>query len=342
MKAIVSRSYGAPESLQVNDVATPVPGDHEVLVRNHASVVTAAMCEARAGGPMARMYFGLRKPKWPVLGTNFSGEVEAVGDSVTNYRVGDLVAGVNVTHFGAHAEYVVVSADGVIAAKPDNLSNEEAVAVFDGSITALPFLRDAAQLRSGQSILINGASGAVGTAAVQLAKHYGATVTAVCSDRNRSLVVSLGADTVIDYATHDFTEDHDAYDVIFDAVAKSSFSRSRPALKQGGLYLTTVPSLAILLQMLWTSKVGRKKAAIVFTGLAKPAEMLKNLVFVGDLAKSGKFVPVIGATHTMEEASEAHRLVESGRKVGSAVITIGPRVVSSGFRADGRVPAETN
>lgn len=323
MKAIVSRSYGAPESLRVEDVAKPVPGDNEVLVRNRASVVTVAMCEARAGAPMARMYFGLRKPKWPILGTNFSGEVEAIGNSVTGFRVGDLVSGVNVTNFGAHAEYVVVSAEGVIAAKPGNLTNEEAVAVFDGSITALPFLRDAAGLGAGKSILINGASGAVGTAAVQLAKHYGATVTAVCSDANRSLVASLGADRVIDYATHDFTEDRDSYDVIFDAVAKSSFARGRRALKQGGLYLTTVPSPAILLQMMWTSKVGRKKAAIVFTGLAKPAEMARNLIFIGKLAESGTFVPVIGTTHSMEEAAEAHRLVETGRKVGSAVITIG-------------------
>jgi NADPH:quinone reductase-like Zn-dependent oxidoreductase len=309
MKAIVSRNYGTPESLQVEDVTKPVPGDKDVLVRNRASVVTAAMCEARAGSPLTRMYFGLRKPKWPILGTNFSGEIEAVGSSVTNFRVGDLVSGVNVTNFGAYAEYVVVAEDGVLAAKPGNLSDEEAVAVFDGSITALPFLRDAARLRSGQSILINGASGAVGTAAIQLAKHYGATVTAVCSTANLALVESLGADHVIDYTRHDFTHSHDTYDVIFDAVAKSSFIRSRRALKRDGLYLTTVPSLAILLQMLWTSKVGRKKAAIVFTGLAKPAQMVKNLVFIGGLAEAGNFVPVIGSTHPMEDAADAHRRV---------------------------------
>jgi NADPH:quinone reductase-like Zn-dependent oxidoreductase len=322
MKAIVSRNYGAPESLKVEDVAKPVPGDKDVLVRNRASVVTAAMCEARAGSPLTRMYFGLRKPKWPILGTNFSGEIEAVGSSVTNLRVGDLVSGVNVTNFGAYAEYVVVAEDGVIAAKPGNLSDEEAVAVFDGSITALPFIRDAARLRSGQSILINGASGAVGTAAIQLAKHYGATVTAVCSTANLALVTSLGADHVIDYTRGNFTHNHDTYDVIFDAVAKSSFIRSRRALKRDGLYLTTVPSLVILLQMLWTSKVGRKKAAIVFTGLAKPAQMVKNLVFIGGLAEAGNFVPVIGSTHPMKDAADAHRRVETGRKVGSAVITI--------------------
>ncbi|WP_198417171.1 NAD(P)-dependent alcohol dehydrogenase [Cryobacterium sinapicolor] len=300
----------------------PVPGANEVRVRNSASVVTAAMCEARAGSPMARLYFGLRKPKWPILGTNFSGEVQAVGRSVTNFRVGALVAGVSVTNFGAYAEYIVVPEDGVIAAKPSNLSDEEAVAVFDGSITALPFLRDAANLRPGQSVLINGASGAVGTAAIQLAKHYGAIVTAVCSSANRTLVASLGAEHVIGYVTQDFTDNHDTYDVIFDAVARSSFMRSRRALKQGGIYLTTVPSLAILLQMLWTSKMGRKKAAVVFTGLAKPAQIVKNLVFIGKLAEAGRFLPVIGSTHAMGDAAHAHRQVESGHKRGSAVLTI--------------------
>ncbi|WP_338145410.1 NAD(P)-dependent alcohol dehydrogenase [Cryobacterium sinapicolor] len=193
------------------------------------------MCEARAGSALTRMYFGLRKPKWPILGTNFSGEIEAVGSSVVEFQVGDRVSGVNVTNFGAYAEYVVVQEDGVIAAKPGNLSDEEAVAVFDGSITALPFLRDGARLRSGQSILINGASGAVGTAAMQLAKRYGATVTAVCSTSNVALVTSLGADHVIDYTRRDYTDTYDTYDtydVIFDAVAKSSFTRSRRALKR--------------------------------------------------------------------------------------------------------------
>lgn len=322
MKAIVSSSYGAPESLRIEDVAKPVPGDNEVLVRNRASVVTSAMCEARSGSALTRLHFGLRKPKWPILGTNFSGQIEAVGRSVANFRVGDRVSGVNVTNFGAYAEYVLVQDDGVITAKPNNLSDEEAVAVFDGSITALPFLRDEAGLRSGKSILINGASGAVGTAAIQLAKHYGATVTAVCSTANMALVTSLGADHVIDYTRRDYTDNHDTYDVIFDAVAKNSFTRSKRALKRDGLYLTTVPSLAILLQMLWTSKVGRKKAAIVFTGLAKPAQMAKNLAFLAELAEAGKLVPVIGSTHSMGNAAAAHYRVETGHKVGSAVITI--------------------
>jgi NADPH:quinone reductase-like Zn-dependent oxidoreductase len=309
--------------LSVEEVAKPVPEHDQVLVRNYASVVTAALCEARAGTLLARLYFGLTKPKWPVLGTNFSGEVDAVGGSVTRFRVGDRVSGVNVTDFGAYAQYVLVAEDGVIAPKPSNLTDEEAVAVFDGSVTALPFIRDTARLRRGQSILINGASGAVGTAAIQLAKHYGATVTAVCSAANDGLVRSLGADTVIDYNATDFTSNRDTYDVVFDAIGTSSFGKSRKALKRGGIYMRAVPTLAILIQMLWTSKVGGKRAAIAFTGLAKPAEMAKNLKFIGELAESGAFVPVIDTIHSMDRAAEAHRHVETGRKKGSAVLSLG-------------------
>lgn len=325
MKAMVSRAYGSPDVVKLEDIAKPVPRDNDVLVRNFASVVTAAECAARAGSPMARMYFGLRRPKWPILGSNFSGEVDAVGTSVTRFRVGDRVSGANVSDFGAHAEYLRVPEDGVIGPKPANLTDEQSVAVFDGSLTALPFLRDGARLRAGQSILINGAAGAVGTAAIQLAKYYGAHVTAVCSTSNIELVTSLGADTAIDYTKQDFTLHTDSYDVIFDAVGKSSFTRSRPALKRGGIYLTTVPSPAILLQMLWTSRSARKRASIKFTGLAKPAAMAKDLHFMRELAESGKFVPAIGITFPLERAAEAHRLVDTGRKAGSAVVTIGPR-----------------
>ncbi|MGC5222565.1 NAD(P)-dependent alcohol dehydrogenase [Micromonospora sp. DT81.3] len=324
MRALVSRHYGGPDVVAVEDVVKPAPQAGELLIRKHASVVTAAICAARVGKRLAtRLYFGLTRPKWPILGTNFSGVVEEVGSEVTRFRVGDRVSGTSATNFGAFAEYIVVAADAAIVLTPAHLSDAEAVAVFDGAVTALPFLRDTACLHAGQSILINGASGAVGTAAIQLAKHFGATVTAVCSTTNLELVRTLGADSVIDYTTEDFTEKTDAYDVVFDTVATSSFSRSRGALKRGGIYLTTVPSPTILLQMLWTSRIGPKKAAITFTGLAKPAELAKNLSFIAELAESGEFVPVIGATHPIERAAEAHRLVDTGHKTGSAVLIIG-------------------
>jgi NADPH:quinone reductase-like Zn-dependent oxidoreductase len=324
MKAVVSRVYGPIETVHVEQVARPTPGPGQVLVRNHASVVTAAMCEARSGQSLtARLYFGLRKPKWPVLGTNFAGRVEAVGPDVTGFRVGERVAGVTGTDFGAYAEYVLVSAGGVIGKTPDGLSDEDAVAVFDGSMTALPFIRDVARLQAGQSILVNGAAGAVGSAAVQLAKHYGATVTAVCSTDHVGLMKSLGADAVIDRTRTDFTANADSYDVVFDAVGKSSFLRARAALKRGGLYLTTVPSLAILLQMLWTSRLGSKRATILFTGLAKPAVLLQNLLFIGELASERILNPVIGSTTPMERTAEIYDHVGSGRKIGSAVVTFG-------------------
>lgn len=323
MSAIVSRSYGPIETLHVENVPRPMPTGNKVRVRNNASVVTMALCQARSGSPfMARLHFGLRKPKWPILGTNFSGQVDACGESVTRFRVGDAVSGVNVTGFGAHAEYIIMPEDDVIGTRPENLDDKEAVAVFDGAITALPFLRDCAKLRRGQTILINGASGAVGSAAVQLAKHYGAIVTAVCSTANIALVKSLGADNVIDRSVDDFTRNGATYDVIFDAVGKSSFTRSRRALKPGGVYLTTVPSLAVLAAMFWTSRFGGKKARILFTGLAKPAEMAKNLDVLTRMAEAGSLVPVIGSVHQMGQASQAYDHVASGRKVGSAVISL--------------------
>ena len=323
MRAVVSRSYGPPDCVEIEEIARPVPRAQEVLVRNRASVVTAAMVEARRGAAMARLYFGVTRPKWPVLGTNFAGTVEAVGGDVTRFAVGDRVTGVNVVGFAAHAEYVVAPEAGVIIRTPDWLSDIDAVAAFDGSVTALPFLRDRARLAPGQSILINGAAGAVGSAAVQLAKYYGARVTAVCSNANGEAVRALGADVVIDYAAEDFTDARDRYDVIFDAVGKSSFTRSRRALTRDGLFLTTVPSPAILGWMAWTSRFGRRKAAIEFTGLAGQDEMAKNLVFLGALAESGALVPFIGRTDRMEDAALSHQYVESGHKRGSAVITFG-------------------
>ncbi len=323
MRALASRRYGGPDILAIEQMVKPVPQADELLIRNYASVVTAAMCHARAGrGLSTRLYFGLRKPKWPVLGTNFSGVVEAVGSSVNRFRVGDHVAGTSATNFGAFAEYLLVAEDGAVVPRPANLNDAQAAAIFDGTLTALPFLRECAQLQAGQSVLINGASGAVGTAAIQLAKYFGATVTAVCSTANLELAEKVGADAVIDYTAHDFTRNRETYDVIFDAVASSSFSQCRRALKRGGVYLTTVPSPAILAQMVWTSRIGRKRAAIVFTGLAKPAELRRNLAFIAELAETGSFVPVIGATYPIEEAAEAHRLVDTGHKTGSAVITI--------------------
>lgn len=323
MQAITSRAYGAPEVVHLEEVATPLPKSSEVLIRNYATVVSGAESTARSGAdPFARLYFGLTRPRFPVLGTSFAGEIQAIGDAVTKYQAGDQVMGSTGPALGAHAEYVTTSEDGIIARKPGILSPTDAVAILDGALTALPFLRDAAGLKAGQSIVINGASGAVGTAAVQLAKHFGAVVTAVCSTANLELVKSLGADQVIDYTADDFTENGQEYDVVFDAVGKSSYTRSRKILKPGGIYLTTVPTVPILIWTLLTPLFGKTRAGIVFTGLRKPPAMARDVQFMGDLAASGHYVPVIDKTYGLNEAASAHAHVESGRKKGSVIISL--------------------
>jgi NADPH:quinone reductase-like Zn-dependent oxidoreductase len=332
MTAVVSRRYGPPDGLEITQIPRPVPGPQEVLIRNHASVVTHAVAEARRGPLAARLYFGLTKPKWPVLGTNFAGTVTAIGASVTRFAVGDRVTGINVTDFGAHAEYVTAPEDGVITHTPAGLSDIETVAVFDGSITALPFIRDRARVHAGQSILINGAAGAVGSAAVQLAKHYGAEVTAVCSTGNMPAVRALGADRVIDYTVEDFTDARNTYDVVFDSVGKSSFPRVGKSLTRDGLYLTTVPTIGILAQMLWSTRFGRRKAAILFTGLAPQADMAQNLTFLAELVDQGALVPLVSSVHPIEQAAEAHRLVETGHKRGSVVITFDAQGIAASKR----------
>lgn len=319
MKAIVQDAYGPPDILQLKEIAAPTPRDNEVLVRIHATTVTPADCAFRKGDPFATRFFnGLRRPKF-IPGDGLAGTVQAVGKDVRRFKPGDQVFGSAGPRFGAHAEYKVVPEDGVLATVPAGLTFAQAVAVADGALTALPFLRDVAKLHSGQTILINGASGSVGAAAVQLAKHYGADVAGVSSTTNTELVTFLGADEVIDYTQEDFTTRGETYDVVFDAVGKSSFHRSKPALKSGGIYLTTVPSLAIMLQMLWTSKLGSKKAKIAFTGLTQTSE---NLTFLKELTEAGVLRPVIDRHYPLEQIAEAHRYVEKGHKKGSVIIAV--------------------
>jgi NADPH:quinone reductase-like Zn-dependent oxidoreductase len=321
MKAAVYRSYGSPDVVSVVDARRPVPRDDQILVRIHAATVGAADSAARQGSPSyARMFFGLRRPKRPVLGTEFAGEIEAVGGNVTRFAVGDQVFGVTGTEFGAHAQYLCLREGEAVVAKPAGLSYADAAAMAD--TTALCFLRDKAKLQNGQTILINGASGSVGSAAVQLAKHYGASVTAVCSGANSDLVRELGADAVVDYTVEDFTRRGQTYDVIFDAAGKSSFARCHPVLNRGGIYLTTVPSLAILFQTLWTKRIGDKRAAVSFTGLRPAREKLKDLPFILELVAAGEFVPVVDSTYPLDRIRDAYRRVDPGHKRGTVVITM--------------------
>ena len=320
MKAAVYDRYGPPEVLRVAEVPMPVPDDHGVLVRVHAAVVGAVDSVARRGVPrQIRAYLGLRRPRTHVLGADFAGEVTAVGAKVTRFTVGQQVFGTIAPRFGAHAEYVCVPDDGALAPKPDGFGYAEAAALVDA--TALFFVRDKAKLTAGQSILVNGASGAVGTAAVQHATALGATVTAVCSAANHALVRGLGAAEVIDYTAEDFTRTGHTYDVIFDAVGTSSFARCRRALKPGGVYLTAASSLRILLRMAWTKAFGSRKAIVAFSGLRPARDKLADLRHVTELVAAAKLVAVVDTTYPIQRIADAHRYVDTGHKRGNVIVT---------------------
>lgn len=319
MKAVVHHAFGPPGVLSVEETPKPAPKAGELLIRIRAAALTAVDCAARRGTPFsARLAFGPFSPRNPILGSLCAGEVEAVGTGVRRFAEGEQIIAISGT-FGMHAEYICVPQDSAVAAESSGLPHAETVAVCEGALTALPFLRDAANLQAGQSILVNGASGSIGTAAVQLARHFGAEVTGVCGTANTELVRSLGAHEVIDYSMEDFVLRGRTYDVVFDAVGKSSFARCRGALKPGGIYLTTVPSLGILTQTLWT-KLGSKKARIAFTGLRPLSEKTRDLVLLGELAGAGAIRPVIDRSYPLERAAEAHGYVDTGHKRGAVII----------------------
>jgi NADPH:quinone reductase-like Zn-dependent oxidoreductase len=322
MKAVVYTTYGMPDVLHISEVPSPTPKNNEVLIRIHAAAVTTTDCKLRSGDKLMRLVFGLRRPKRPILGTEFAGEIEAVGKEVQHYRLGDQVFAATGAGFGAYAEYICLPEDGALAPKPANATYAEAAAICEGGLTALPFLRDTGKIQRGHRVLINGASGAVGASAVQLAKVFGADVTGVCGPTNVELVRSLGADTVIDYSKEDFTRTGQLYDIIFDAVGKSSFSRCKGSLKPGGVYLATVPSLALYAHVLRTAKLSGKKAKVAATGLRPPSEKAKDLRYLADLTEAGTLKPTVDRSYPMAQVAEAHRHVETGHKRGTVVITM--------------------
>ena len=321
MKAIVYTEYGPPDVLQLKKVGKPAPKEDEVLVRIYAATVNATDPINRKGEPfISRLFTGLTRPKNPIPGTELAGEIEAVGVDVKLFKEGDQVFAQ--TDFGANAEYICLPEEGALAIKPANMTYGEAAAVGDGALGAVVYLRDKANIQNGQDVLINGASGSLGTAAVQLARYYGAEVTGVCSTTNTELVKSLGADKVIDYTREDFTKTGQTYDFIFDVVSKSSFSRCKGSLTQKGVYLKTFPGLTILLQMLWTSKFGSKKAKISATGLRPVSERLILLKELIELIEAGKINSVIDKRYPLEQTAEVHRYVEKGHIKGNVVITL--------------------
>lgn len=324
MQAIVYHRYGAPEVLELATVDTPKPGPGELRIRVRAAAVTSSDCAFRRGEPLVtRLFAGLRRPKQPILGTEFAGEVDAVGSGVTRLRPGDRVWAATGDAFGAHGEFLCLPEDGAIELAPEGMGLEEAVAISEGALTALPFLRDEAQLSAGQHILINGATGAVGSQAVQLARHMGAQVTAVCSTNNLDLARSLGAHQVLDYTREDFTQGSDRYDVIFDAAGKCSFPESRGVLNPAGIYLSPALSLGVVWHQMVTSRFLQQRCAIAFTGLRRPDEKRKDLRYLRELVEAGELRGVVGETFPSDQFQAAHRLAESGHKRGAAVLRMG-------------------
>ena len=323
MKAVVCTKYGPPEVLQITEVEKPIPKDNEVLVKVHATTVSAADYRVRSFNVPAsfwlpaRLALGLRKPRKPVLGIELSGEIEATGKKVTRFKNGDQVFAATLKSFGAYAEYICLPEEGPIALKPSGITYEEAAAIPIGARTAYQYLKKFADLKPGQKVLIYGASGSVGTYAVQLAKYYGAKVTGVCSTANLELVRSLGAEIVIDYTTSDFTEHFELYDVIFITVDKCPFTACKKALKKHGTYLNIgrpLPSLP----MIWTSLTTPIKVVV---GKTAP-ETTSALLILKKIVAQGRLKPVIDRSYSMDQIMEAHRYADKGHKKGNVVITI--------------------
>jgi NADPH:quinone reductase-like Zn-dependent oxidoreductase len=322
MRQVTQSRYGDPDVLEIREVPRPAPGENEVLIRIEAFSVTLADCAFRKADPfITRLFSGLFRPRNLVLGDDVAGVVEAVGSKVTRFRVGEAVFGSVGDSLGGAAEYVCVSETDAIVQRPEMLDAGQGAGLSYGYLTAMPFIRDEGQAKPGDRVLINGAASSVGAVAIQLARHFGAEVTAVCSARNEELVRSLGADHVIDRGQSDFTTATEAYDVIFDAVGKSSFGRCKAALKPGGIYLTTVPSFAILWHMLTKRKSG-KRGRLATTGLRPVSAKLADMQLLVGLVETGAVRAVTDRRFPLAEVAEAHRYVETERKAGDVVVEV--------------------
>jgi len=319
MKAVVYTQYGPPEVAKLSEVPKPMPKDNEVLIKVHATTVNRTDCGFRSAEYfIVRFFAGLLRPKQQILGCEFAGLIESVGSKVTEYKAGDRVFGYNDQTFGGHAEYLVMPQNGTMATIPEGMSFTEAAPITEGAHYALCNIR-AAKIGKGTKVLINGATGAIGSSAVQIAKHLGAEVTAVCRTQNLELVKSLGADEIIDYTRQDFTKLNTRFDVIFDAVGKSSFGKCKPLLVEKGIYMSTElgymsqnPFLALI-----TPILGGKKILFPI-----PTTSKKDILFLKELVEKGEFKPVIDRKYPLEQIVEAYRYVETGMKTGNVVILI--------------------
>ena len=323
MKASYCTKYGGPEVYRIIDVETPSIKESEVLVQVHYAIVSPTDSNFRSGKPfISRLFSGIFKPRKAIHGEMFVGKVFEVGSNVSDFVVGDMVYGSNGMKLGAYAEFIAVDVKETIKKVPDNISSIDALSLLDGGITALPFLKELAKVKANDEVLINGASGAVGSMGVMIAKHLGAKVTGVCSTQNVDTVYSLGADNVIDYKKENFAERINTYDCIFDAVGKSTFSVCKKALKDNGIYVTTVPTLGVMFQALFQKNSLKKRGSFMAAGLRKPHVKIEDLKYLEALVVSKELKPLIGKQFNLEELGQAQAYVETGHKVGNVTIKL--------------------
>ena len=323
MKAIVYQKYGSPDVLELKEVEKPTAKDDEVLIKIHATTVNRTDCATLRAKPFfARFFTGIFKPNKPIPGTEFAGKIEEIGKNVSSFKVGDKVFGFDDSGSGSHAQYMTILEDKALTTIPSNITYEQAAASTEGAHYAYNFIKKV-NLKSGQKVLVNGATGAIGSAAVQLLKYFGAYVTAVCNTKNIELVKSLGADKVIDYTKEDFTKDNQKYNFIFDAVGKSSFAKCKPLLQSGGIYISSdlgymaqnvfLPLITPIIKPM----IGNKKT--VFT---IPTDIKGSILLIKKLIEQGKFKAVIDRRYPLEQIVEAYRYVEKGQKTGNVVIAV--------------------
>jgi len=323
MKATVCQRYGGPEIFEIKDVPTPMIKDDEILVEVKQAIVSPTDCNFRSGKPaISRLFSGLLKPKQQIQGEMFQGIITEIGDKVTTFSVGDTVYGTNGMKLGGYGEYVAVKTKEAIKTVPNGIDEEAALTLLDGGITALPFLKEKGGIKQGQTILVIGASGAVGSMGVMIAKHFKTTVTGVCSTSNLDKVKGIGADKVIDYTTTDYTKQENQYDIIFDAVGKSSYKACKNILSNDGIYLTTVPSLGIMLSSLFKENKSKKRAGFMAAGLRKPDVKIKDLIYLEGLIQANELTPLIEKEFSINDLGEAQAYVETGHKVGNVIVNL--------------------
>ncbi len=323
MKSIIVNAYGEPEVLEMKNINKPSPKSNEVLIKIQATAVTRASGMMRTGTPyFGRLFTGIKKPKVKTPGTDLAGIIEAVGEDVKIFKKGDKVIAETGLNCGAYAEYICLPHDGLIVHQPENTSAEEATGIIDGACTALAFFTDQATIKPGDNVLINGASGSIGTAAIQLAKEFGAEVTAVCSGKNKASVQALGADKVYDYTKNELANNTTLFDVVFDTVGKLSYTQTKQHMALNGVFLTPVMTMKTLLTMLFVSPFGKKKLKFAATGLRKHDAQMRDLKKISELLSSNRLKTVIDRVYSFDEIQEAHSYVDSGRKRGNVIVSM--------------------